>query len=416
MCARWKKNRLPQVEIIEKWDETDDTLYAPGVLLHVNGGKKLLYTLFSEEPGTETYCTLMFREQPLFQFQGGEYYCPTCEKIVRSGYQAKQADEFDNEKLNSDNMPFSDALDAIMPLLGLLDDNYYVILDTELYPTDGNGHLFWNVSANNKPLAGSCMFYRGDGKWGSLRPHFTIATQSVKRLCQSRVDYYREHSDCRAVAYYMDGNLTALIDGHHKAMAAALDHKTVKALVILPCYSCNYAQNDGQFKTYAVAGEMRFPCDGYTREIIPFRRQENGMKLSIPDTDLALPFDNDELVSYYPDVAETADIDEVGEISDERLDQILAEKHICKIDEIDLLIKALGGLRHERLFEVADYFLRHCSYISFLRIHETDIVMDIVKQLFKIPRTPELEHYLIDLMVMYEDEYPLVGDKILEYL
>lgn len=127
MCAWWKKNRLPQVEIIEKWDETDDTLYAPGVLLHVNGGKKLLYTLFSEEPGTETYCTLMFREQPLFQFQGGEYYCPTCEKIVRSGYQAKQADEFDNEKLNADNMPFSDALDAIMPLLGLLDDNYYEI-------------------------------------------------------------------------------------------------------------------------------------------------------------------------------------------------------------------------------------------------------------------------------------------------
>lgn len=62
----------------------------------------MLGAKFSEEPGEATYYTLMFQGKPLFQFQGEEYYCPT--------------------------------------------------LDTELYPTDGNGHLFWNVPNSDERL------------------------------------------------------------------------------------------------------------------------------------------------------------------------------------------------------------------------------------------------------------------------
>lgn len=228
---------FPQIDVIAKWEKKDENFYAPGALISVRNGKKLLSAKFSEKPGDATYYTLMFRDQPLFQFQGDEYFCPTCEKIVRSGYQLEQTDEFYNECLNSENVSFSEALEGIAPLLGLLADNYYVVLDTELYPTDGNGHLFWNVPNSEERLAGSCLFYKGDGEWGLLRPHFTIATQSKKKLCKSRVAYYRKHLNCRAVAYYMDGYMTALVDGHHKAMAAALEHKTVNALVIMPCYT-----------------------------------------------------------------------------------------------------------------------------------------------------------------------------------
>lgn len=51
-----------------------------------------------------------------------------------------------------------------------------------------------------------------------------------------RINYYRTKPDCRAIAYYMDGNITALIDGHHKAIAAAMEHKQCCALVISKCF------------------------------------------------------------------------------------------------------------------------------------------------------------------------------------
>ena len=139
-----KKEPLPQIDIITKWDKRD------------------------------------------------EDFCPTCEKIVRSGYQLGKG-EFHIEKLNEGEVSFADAFNEIVPILGLLRDNYYVMLDTELYPTDGNGHLFWNVPDSNQPMPGSCLYYRGDGEWGLLRPYFTVATQSIKNLNKSRVDYYREH-------------------------------------------------------------------------------------------------------------------------------------------------------------------------------------------------------------------------------
>lgn len=98
-------------------------------------------------------------------------------------------------------------------------------------------------------------------------------------------------------------------------------------------------------------------------------------------------------MSSYPDADEMADIDEIG-----------------------TLIKALGGLRHERLWEIADYFLRRCSYLSFFRLHDTNTVTTIIKVLMKMPRSNELEKYLLDIMVEYEEEYPSVGEMIGDYL
>lgn len=423
---KWKikKNDLPQVNIITQWDKTDENFYVPGALVCVENGKGTLCAMFSEEPDEATYYTLMFQDKPIFQFQGDEYYCPTCEKIVRSGYQLEQTEEFHIEKLNSENIAFSEVLEELMPLLGLLSDNYYVVLDTELYPTDGNGHLFWNVPNSNKRMQGSCLYYRGNCEWGKLRPHFTIATESPQKMCKDRVDYYREHPDCRAVAFYMDGYLTALIDGHHKAMAAALEHRTVPALVIMPCYTLNYKEKEGGYKSYIAVGDgdMRFSCDTYSLKDMSCmgdkvsKKKMDHILSQIPNTDFGFPYDNDELVSYYPDVEEISIIDEVEEISDEYLDQIVSEKHICTNKEISNLVKGLSGLKHPRLFEVADFFLSNCSYTCFLRNRDVQTVEDIVKVLLKRPRNDELEQYLLELMIEYEDEYPLVGKMIIEYL
>lgn len=185
--------------------------------------------------------------------------------------------EFHIEKLNEGEVSFADAFYEIVPALGLLRDNYYVILDTELYPTDGNGHLFWNVPDSNQPMPGSCLYYRGDGEWGLLRSYFTIATQSIKNLNKCRVDYYREHIGCRALAYYMDGYMTALIDGHHKVMAAALEHKKVKA-----------------------------------EKISEVEMENINRMISVPEE--KFPYDSDALASYYPSVMRSHALMQQGEI------------------------------------------------------------------------------------------------------
>lgn len=61
-------------------------------------------------------------------------------------------------------------------------------------------------------------------------------------------------------------------------------------------------------------------------------------------------------------------------------------------------------------------FLRRCSYLSFLRLHDTNTVTTIVKVLMRIPRSNELEKYLLDIMVEYEEEYPSVEELIVDYL
>ena len=425
MFERWKQAReaFPQIEILTRWEGTDSEFYAPGALIRVTNGRGLLYERFSEEPREATYCTLMFREQPLFQFQGSEYYCPTCEKIVRSGYGLQQTEEFRRERLNQEHLSLTEALEGLEPLLGLLEDNAYVILDTELYPTDGNGHLFWEVPDNGECLPGSCLFYRGDGEWGDLRPHFTVATQSPDRLQESRVEYYRTRPDCRAVAYYRDGYMTALLDGHHKTMAAALEHRTVKALVIMPCWRWQIRQEDGSIRVYAAAGDMRFDCERYGltgRKTIAWKKAtyEEMQQLweLIPVAEREFPYDGEALAAAYPGAEEMADIDACGEITEQRLDRIVSGEYICSREEIQVLMSAMGGLRHERLFELADYFLEKSPYLSWQRFHDAETFGAIVRQLLKLPRSDRLEAYLLQLMVEYEEEYPDVTDRILEWL
>ena len=109
MFQKWiKPNQIPpDIRRITQWEgKTGDIFYTRGALVQVKNGKGLLYENYSEEPGKATYDTLMFGDRLLFQLQGDEYFCPTCEKIVRSGYQLEQTEEFHEERMNGENVPF----------------------------------------------------------------------------------------------------------------------------------------------------------------------------------------------------------------------------------------------------------------------------------------------------------------------
>lgn len=407
--------KSPIVEVITCWSDTD--FYAPGMLVHVRGGKGILRETYSENGSNASYMTLMFGNEPLIQFQGNEYYCPTCEKIVRSGYRLEQTESFHVEKLNKpkNEVSLEEVFDEMKPLLGLFPDNYYLLLDTEIYPTDGNGHLFWDFPNEDGCLPGSCLYY-SDSRWGKLRPHFTIATQSIKALNNERVKYYMAHGSGRAVAYYMDGYMTALIDGHHKALAAAVEHKKLSAIVIAAC-GISYSAMEG--KRYIGLGEIKLDAQNYdigdtsgniTERISPMEMDNINAKIPKNVIHVDLSYDMKELAKYYPNADAMLYMDEIGEIEDEWLDCILSGEYDCSREEICCLMKAMGSLKHKRLPELADYFL------AYPKNHDFEVLRYIVEALVSLPKTQKLENYLIDMMVEIEDEYPYLAGKIIEYL
>lgn len=413
-----KKQKTPQIEIKYRWEASEE-YFAPGVLIYVKNGRGELYTVYTDETKEKVYYDLILKDQLLFQLQGSEYFCPTCEKIVRTAYQLEQTNEFHMKKINREDASFKDIIDELQPLLGLLDSGYYCLWDTEIYPTDGNGNLFWDIPNDDVVKKGSCVYYRGDGEWGTCWPHFTVATQPRRNLSEERLEYYREHVDCRAVAFYIDGNLTALIDGHHKALAAAMEHRMVKTVVISPCYQVCMRMEDGSQKTVLRANDVDFVCKEMKlpeEEMMGMKRLERTEYpthlgyIQTKKDKFQFDIDTKMLAGYYPSVEECAAMDDFGIITDELINQFLSRKKVYDEQEMCTFLEALGGQRHQRLFEIVDYTLHQLEY------QQTEIMLMAIKQLKKIPRTEQLESYLIEYMTEIEDEYTVVGKYILEYL
>lgn len=97
-----------------------------------------------------------------------------------------------------------------------------------MIPTDGNGKFFWSVG--NEPVINkaSCPMYH-NGNWSQNRPKYIIPTQPPRLFNKQVAEFYQNNDQYRGIAYYLDGYLCALLDGHHKAVAAAIERRTLKS-------------------------------------------------------------------------------------------------------------------------------------------------------------------------------------------
>lgn len=406
------------IEMTERWEQPDNEHFAPGVVVRVQNGLGTLREVYGNV-GYQYYYTLMLGNQPLFQLQGEDCFCPTCKKILKSGYGLEQPLEFRTDKLNQskEDVTFDEAVAEIAPIMGLLPSGYYAVIDTSLYPTDGNGHLFWDIPNEDQFLPGTCLYYYGDGEWGNLRPYFTVATQPKEKYSKERMEYYRKHQKGRVLAYYMDGYMTALLDGHHKALAAAMEHQKVNALVIMPGSLYHIRDEKGKLKEYLRFGDISIP---YKRKLSATHEIAISEKVSATQMTMIagkirsytskdyFDVNTKALASYYPTVAEVADIDRAGTITEDLLDRLLRQEVIYTEKEACILISALSGLRHERFFEMGKFFVSQPYSGTALYT-----ILEIMK---KLPRDEELEQFFIEKMVEFEDDYPEIGKMILKYL
>lgn len=236
-----------KLEIIKEINTKEKRWCDSAVLVYVKGGNSQLKTVSSKDywDNDDNYSLshVMLNGKPIVQ--SNIPFCPTCSGMLARGYGIENIDTPElNEIRDKINAPFVDlqkSIEDIKPILGLLEDGYYIIADAMLYPTDGEDRFFMNVPDKltyNEAVTQD--YYNHDYITVShCFPSYLYPTQSNKYLNIKRSREYYDVIDKdnapRAICYHHYGFMCALLDGHHKAYAAAMKGVRLHSLIIIPC-------------------------------------------------------------------------------------------------------------------------------------------------------------------------------------
>lgn len=334
------------------WQKTDVKLIkntSAGLIFAVRHGKGLLREKWG--PGL---CALTWQGAPLINLWPDE--CPTCAGMVSAGFGADSegAARFISA-MSQWNQPFQDlptAFSHLEPLLTLLPSGYYSLEDRELYPVDGNGHFFWSVGTqkSKNPATASVVdeidqerYYYTPG------PLYLLPTQSPAHFNSERAAYYRDKPDTRAIAWYFnDSYLCALLDGHHKACAAALEKRPVKSLVIAPVSRSDKESltfyNDQQLSAREFIKGV--PTATHYQRLTPAQYQAC---TSSDHEAFPWPEELAQCAAAFPDVAAASTILEAGDLSEKRIQRIIDGQDTLEDNDIPLILQALC-YTHSTLF------------------------------------------------------------------
>lgn len=333
-----------KLEIIMEIDTKECRWCSSAVLTEISGGRGTLTKVSENNDIYDTFYNksmLMLGDKPLIQCEVP--MCGTCSAMLARGCGIEKANSPElaeiRDRINAPFIDLTTSIENIKPILGLLDDGYYVIADAVLYPTDGEDHFFTNVIDKLHPMDAAANyiysfdFYSGTDGF----PSFLYPTQSNSCLNTERAKHYLDVIDKdnapRAIAYYHYGFLCALLDGHHKAYAAAMKGEMLKTIVIIPVTAYRSSKKDGQtVKDRVCFADIVIPLDDKVkyRPFKPFVKDMGRFKEYVNE-----PVPENKLMTYlYPDVTELCNfyssVNDKAKINDE-----LIEKSISSDSEAD---------------------------------------------------------------------------------
>ena len=217
------------------------------LLLHIRGTGVLRWErrlLPAKADLYETPLCLTLRGVPLLSWLAA--VCETSESWLCTGWGLDTAEcpELDalRENLNGGFAQLEEAVPALSPLLELLPEGVYVLAESDAYPADGCGQFFWNVSDCLEPNPATALVYLSDDDYDynyeRIPPKFLYPSQRRSRLDMERVEYYKNRFQKdgplpHGLAVYVTEGMSVLLDGHHKAAAAALLDRPLPCLTVL---------------------------------------------------------------------------------------------------------------------------------------------------------------------------------------
>jgi hypothetical protein len=394
-----------------------------GLVFYVKNGKGLLCVKYGSS-GDNGLCALTFDGIPLMKFHGDEYLCPTCEKFISAGYGLSMSKNRAIEELGEIfNAPFVNiqkSFNDLKPLFGLLPTGYYTLSDEELFPTDGQGNFFWNVSNNPTLNYATCPVYdRESFERSSVIPKYIFPTQSPKLFNKSRVEYYRAKEDTRAIAYYFnEGYLCALLDGHHKATAAALNAVPLKTLVIGGAGGFSFPYEPSGVKASIYFSNVTLYEDEMIESPDKTRKLWGvGNRMSDEEVARYLAMKNDDFdhvwspdilktASNYYDVYSLACVECAGDLASDRIDEILVDKKTYEESLIRHIAHALYVTKNQKFFEFAFFVCRNENYVH--------VWHDIFKLLANI-KNQQVEDFFIEYLVNDEKLRPDITKIVDDY-
>ncbi|MCR5167554.1 MAG: hypothetical protein K6C13_10135 [Oscillospiraceae bacterium] len=311
---------------VKKTLDTHDYLWCrEAALIKVSSGRKALTEVYSEPTDDYTVKShLLLNGKPIMQDEAPG--CPTCCSLLARGCGIENTgcDELKiiRDKINSEYTDLRTGIKNIEPILDLLDDGHYLVADALLYPTDGSDRFFANVKDELSCIrAATDQYYNSEFiEVTKGFPAYLYPTQSNSALNSGRADFYLDKIDKdnapRAVAYYDCGFICALLDGHHKAYAAAKKGCLLPTLVIIPF--SGIGEDRRKQEKYAYFADITLPLHelaGFEaknerkikNQAVEFKEYHND---PIPEDDLCLDFypTVDELTGLYASGAEKLDI------------------------------------------------------------------------------------------------------------
>ena len=222
---------MPDITVIREIDAAKYPWCDSAVLLRVINGKASLSRRCGEEDEDyyHIFSHLLLNEKPLVQ--ATLPVCSTCSGLLAAGYGIENISCAEVEQVRQTvNGEFTDiraAAEQLSPLLGLLSDGYYVLADVPHYPTDGEGRFFYDIPNELTSMQATCDCCYDHEFLTAVNsfPAYLYPTQSDELLNDERVQYYVDEFRCgkkpHGIAYHEAGFISALLDGHHKAAAAA---------------------------------------------------------------------------------------------------------------------------------------------------------------------------------------------------
>lgn len=391
------------------------------VIFYVKNGRGLIKQKYGDD-GNKGLSSLVYDDIPISKIHGDCNFSTTCEKFISAGYgldKVKDKTIFELERvLNKPFVSLEDSFKNLEPLIELLPDGYYALADLELLPTNGDGEFFWNLGNEPKYNRASAPI-SDDETWLEVKPKYILPTISPKFFNIDKADSYVKNNEERALAYYLEGYLCALLHGHHKAVAAAMEKRPVKTLVILPTTMILDANESLDSEDgIIIAGETFYEKDlGSGIKKVKDFIEDNKMSKMEVEKYLSLRDDNFGTYSwpkailnigeYFPDVFTLACMKWAGDLTNVRLDKIVNKKEICDINTAYYIVKSLYITKNPRFKEVAFFICKNEEYSS--------IWSDVYLLLAKI-KDKDIENFFMDYSINYGNLKPNINKIVNDYL